>query len=491
MKPVLLAVVCLLSLVALSSAVLRAGVAKIDGTLPDKGGVGVPLAGFNHGERRFSWWPLFNTGEKYCNWMNPSQGIIDPTWVKALVIDDGRTPVAFLTLDMIGASGSVMDIAYAIAVSRGFTVPRANVIMSASHTHSGPGAVSPEFLWAVAPATDLMVPSLQWKLSNSIADALVSAQASLQPATIGLSHTNLTGVTRNRRAGRSPYVNATTIDPNLSIISVNDLQGNPIATLWNFATHVSGDIMGKACEFIEKSVGGVALFVNADAGDIDPTAQACSQQPNFYGAQIIASTVAKLRSSTPTTGVFDMIVAAAAAVSQLSLTTASVIVPFGFTNLNATLERFGDCSSGGPLDICTICKVLQCDLNAHLGMFGLCAHIDRSARSLIVRLSDSAWIENEPRFTAIRFDIGGRHILLVTLPGEPLYELGQQVYGDMAALGFDHTILAGYSNNHMGYFATPREYDVGGYESQLTLWGRDTAEQIRAGCKTAAVQVVP
>lgn len=40
-----------------------------------------------------------------------------------------------------------MDIAYAIAVSRGFTVPRANVIMSASHTHSGPGAVSPEFLW--------------------------------------------------------------------------------------------------------------------------------------------------------------------------------------------------------------------------------------------------------------------------------------------------------------------------------------------------------
>jgi hypothetical protein len=33
--------------------------------------------------------------------------------------------------------------------------------------------------------------------------------------------------------------------------------------------------------------------------------------------------------------------------------------------------------------------------------------------------------------------------------------------------------------------------DVGGYESQLTLWGRDTAEQIRAGCKTAAIQVIP
>jgi hypothetical protein len=38
-----------------------------------------------------------------------------------------------------------------------------------------------------------MIPSLQWKLANTIADALVAAQGSLQPATIGISHTNLTG----------------------------------------------------------------------------------------------------------------------------------------------------------------------------------------------------------------------------------------------------------------------------------------------------------
>lgn len=75
-----------------------------------------------------------------------------------------------------------------------------------------------------------MVPSLQWQLANTMADALVSAQANLQPATIGIAHTNLTGVTRNRRAGRSPYVNSTTIDPNLSIIRVDGVNGQPIAT---------------------------------------------------------------------------------------------------------------------------------------------------------------------------------------------------------------------------------------------------------------------
>lgn len=51
--------------------------------------------------------------------------------------------------------------------------------------------------------------------------------------------------------------------------------------------------------------------------------------------------------------------------------------------------------------------------------------------------------------------------LLVTLPGEPLVELGWQVYNDTLKLGFDNTFLCGYTNNHMGYFATPNEYGMG------------------------------
>ena len=48
-----------------------------------------------------------------------------------------------------------------------------------------------------------------------------------------------------------------------------------------------------------------------------------------------------------------------------------------------------------------------------------------------------------------------------------------------------------YSNNHMGYFATEREYDVGGYESLLTFWGVDTAERIRTNCTLVAKKVAP
>ena len=43
----------------------------------------------------------------------------------------------------------------------------------------------------------------------------------------------------------------------------------------------------------------------------------------------------------------------------------------------------------------------------------------------------------------------------------------------------------------MGYFATPNEYDIGGYESQLTFWGIQTAERVRAGAVSTATPIAP
>ena len=45
---------------------------------------------------------------------------------------------------------------------------------------------------------------------------------------LGISQ--LTGVTRNRRANVSPYLNEDDIDPNLGVIGVNDANGKPLAT---------------------------------------------------------------------------------------------------------------------------------------------------------------------------------------------------------------------------------------------------------------------
>jgi len=341
-----------------------------------------------------------------------------------------------------------------------------NCLFSSSHSHSGPGAIASDFLWSVAPATDLMIPELQYSIANSTANAMMQAWNSLQPAAIDIGVAELLGVTVNRRAP-NPWVQPDTIDPHLGIIRVDDANGNPIATVWNFAIHgtcygpdnmyYSGDIMGKACEMIESQVGGIALFINADAGDIDPAPQMCDPQPNFKGSQVIANAVQNARLQLKPTS------------SNVQINAASVTINFGPTNLNATLGRFDNCTTGGTLDICAICAILRCDLNAHLY---------------------SSWIQNTPKFTAFSFVINGRSTVTVSMPGEALLELGWWIRNDTLAMGFNQTLLTGYSNNHMGYFATPNEYDWGGYESQLTLWGIDTANMIREGCKSAATKVI-
>jgi len=286
---------------------------------------------------------------------------------------------------------------------------------------------------------------------------MVQAQNEMQPASIGLSQGYLYGVTQNRRAGMG-ILKSNTIDPHLGMIKVDDAAGNPMATLWNFAIHgvcygpsnmkFSSDIMGYASDLIEETVGGVALFVNGDAGDIDPASGMCNNAPDFVGSPLMANAVVALRANTTTTS------------SDVVFKAFSQTVQFGLANVNFTLARFDNCTVGGPLDICTICRILDCDIPLHL---------------------NAAWLENDPFFTAFSMEILGVTTVMVTIPGEGLVELGWEIYNSTKKMGYDLTFLAGYSNNHMGYFATPDQYDLGGYESQLTFWGINTTAMVLAG----------
>lgn len=60
-----------------------------------------------------------------------------------------------------GSDGTLTQLAYDMAAVKGFKIPFENVAIFGSHSHSGPGAISPEMLWAFAPATDLLVPGMK------------------------------------------------------------------------------------------------------------------------------------------------------------------------------------------------------------------------------------------------------------------------------------------------------------------------------------------
>lgn len=109
--------------------------------------------------------------------------------------------------------------------------------------------------------------------------------------------------------------------------------------------------------------------------------------------------------------------------NAVSLSAFSHYVSFGPAIINATLARFDNCTSGGDMDICTICRMIGCALNPDLG---------------------SAWLENNPRFSAVRFTIGGTPTVMVTMPGEPLLELGWWVRNDTLNAGYAQTLVLGY-----------------------------------------------
>ena len=93
---------------------LRAGVAKVDITPAETDGVMVT------GHRR----KVF--------------GVRDPLRAGVLVLDDGETRAAIVTLDTIGAWDEMVMLARQ-RIEKQADVPAGNIMVAASHNHSGPG----------------------------------------------------------------------------------------------------------------------------------------------------------------------------------------------------------------------------------------------------------------------------------------------------------------------------------------------------------------
>ena len=71
----------------------------------------------------------------------PCVNIKDPTRAKAIVVDNGETQAALVTVDLCMAQREHLDRAKARLQERTGIAPE-NVLISATHTHTGPAAVS-------------------------------------------------------------------------------------------------------------------------------------------------------------------------------------------------------------------------------------------------------------------------------------------------------------------------------------------------------------
>ena len=192
-------------------------------------------------------------------------GVHDDIWVRAIVIDDGRTVIAIASFDLIGLLHHEVEIIRQ-------AVPQLdpqNIILAATHVHSAPDTIG---LWGPTPSESGVDPAYLEILYRRGGECLKDALASMRQARIRFATTLQPPETAfNTR-------NAKLIDQEIGILHAVDEHGEAIGTLLNWACHptalwhdntlITSDFVGYLRDMVELETGGMTLFANGALGGV-------------------------------------------------------------------------------------------------------------------------------------------------------------------------------------------------------------------------------
>jgi hypothetical protein len=420
---------------------LRAGVAMADIAAP----VGVPLAGYGGGKRRLDFPDLDPTN--YHTLLAPSEGILDPLIAKAVVLESGSTKIAIIKLDSVGIMDHIVD---DIAKKIGDTgITRDQLTVTGTHTHSGPGAMCKNSFWSIF-AVDILDERIYDPLIEKLAQLVREANANLQPARFGVGTGLSFDLSRNRR--NHPGV----IDPVVAVFRIEKADGSPLAVLFNFAVHgtclgddnlkMSGDVMGYAERYIEKTLAAqstpaAAIFINGTQGDVAPA------KGGLDGAELVGNALGKK--------VLE-ILPGIATQDHLRIAIANHEIAFNKAHLYMDVLNEGRRELPGELS----------------GIPKLWAGL--SDESLKIKIEITKMVSLRFRLQALRLG----DAVIACVPGEPITNIGTAIKTAGGKIGFTHTFIFGLANGHMGYVTDVENFDEGGYEAMLTIFGRDEGNLI-------------
>ena len=245
--------------------------------------------------------PIWLAG--YASRTHPSDGILADLWVKVLAIEDAKGKKAVLiTSDLLGFPKKMSDhIRNQIASRYGLT--RSQIILSYSHTHSGP--VLTDALFDIYPLDKnhlKVIQAYSTNLESKIVDLTGEAIHSLVPARI-FSETGITRFQVNRRNNAEASLTAQSDlnGPNdfaVPVIKVTDFSGNLIAIAFGYACHatvldiyqISGDYPGFAQIELEKSHPGMtAMFFQGAGADQNPLPRRTIPLAQQYGKELASA----------------------------------------------------------------------------------------------------------------------------------------------------------------------------------------------------------
>ncbi len=227
-----------------------------------------------------------------------SDRISDPLYARCLVLAQDATPLALVVVDNCMLPRELCDqIKQQAATATGIASDR--ILISATHTHSAPSVMD----FCLGSRAD---PAYTSYLPGRIVDALVQAQGRMQPARIGWAKVDAGQYTRCRRwiyrpdaMGTDPFGQVSIranmhpghehpdvtgpsgpTDPELTLLSVQRANGQPLALLGNFSMHyfsghagISADYFGRYVFQLQQRLAAdddtfVAIMSQGTSGDL-------------------------------------------------------------------------------------------------------------------------------------------------------------------------------------------------------------------------------
>jgi hypothetical protein len=385
---------------------LEAGAARVPLAVP----AGAPLAGYGSLARR-QLLPDVRGRHSHAFWFQPSRGARDELAARALVLESGGRRVAWVAVDLLAVDQTLTADAARRLEAAG--VRPATLILSASHTHSGPGAFVDSTVLGLL-TLDRLDPAVREALLGAIVGAVRQADAGRRPARLATASVTAPGLVRSRLD--QP------LDHELLVVKVTSARGEPLALVWNYAIHgttlgarnlrLSGDVMGEASTLLERDLGVPVLFVNGAVGDVSPGRHG-ERATAEVGAELASAAHAGWASATPI---------------------ARPVLEVGHTTIALPAARLSlrNCLRGWAPRALTL----------PLGFI-----FPRETTLIAVALADTGW---------------------VSLPGELQTSLGRRIKNTS---GLRHTLIAGLSNAYLGYLLAAADYERPSYVSCGSVYG--------------------
>jgi neutral ceramidase len=451
----------------------------------------------------------------YADPAQTTAGLASRLWARAFVVADGAgRHVAFVSAELDFITQAVqVEVLRRLRARYGDTYTDQNVVLTATHTHSGPGGFDEYTLYNLttlgfeAPVFEAIV--------AGIVRSIDAAHAGLAPGTVKIAEGTLSGANVNRSieafnadpaADRARFPGA--VDTRMTVLRF-ERAGRPIGLLDFFATHgtsmtphnhlVSADNKGYAAHLIEEGVHGVdwahrgdfvAAFAQTNAGDMSPNLRGGGAQgptdDEFANTRIIGRLQADRAQQLfdgATEELSGPIVARGRYVDFSAVAVTGAYTPDGQAHRTCP-GALGQNFTAGAEDGPGPAIVHEGDLNTNplLLVAGIVVNPTPAAVRACQAPKDvflgtgsqnPPWTPQVMPLQVLR--IG--QLAITTAPGEFTIVAGRRVRDAVdAELGgvTTHQILAGYANAYAGYVATPEEYDRQHYEGAATHFGRYT-----------------